>query len=82
MNNYISELFELLKSVDTPTVCNAIEVAQGNEVSTALHAVPCSIPNLAIPPLSGLRALPRSLALPHLLNLKMLSGRAVWIIFV
>ena len=29
MNNYISELFELLKSVDTPTVCNAIEVAQG-----------------------------------------------------
>ena len=24
-----SELLELLKSVDTPTVCNAIEVAQG-----------------------------------------------------
>ena len=29
MNDCMSELFELLKSVDTPTVCNAIEVAQG-----------------------------------------------------
>ncbi len=29
MNDQMSELFEVLKSVDTPTVCNAIEVVQG-----------------------------------------------------
>ena len=45
------DLLELLRKMDTPTVCNAIEVAQGKRGSTVLLVVPCGIANRAIQPL-------------------------------
>ena len=52
--NFIPEdLLILLRKVDTPTVCNAIEVVQRKGVSTALPAELCSIRNQGTRPLWG-----------------------------
>jgi hypothetical protein len=60
--NFIPEdLLIMLRKVDTPTVCNAIEVVQGKGGSTTLPVDRCNIPNQGIWPLWGSRVLRKSL---------------------